>query len=153
MIEVREAEPGDRRETARIARRVNAAIQKVYQVQSSGSKQRFASTKHRQLVATVDGAIIGAAHIAHHGERTHLVGLFVDPDYHGCGVAGHLVEAVAQVARKRGAKRVTLRTVRETGNVHVFEQLGFEVIEEHETDTVQGAGGALLSETSMERLL
>jgi len=152
MIKVREAEPNDRHHTARIARRVKAAIQKVYQVQSNGSKPRRRG-KHQRLVATIDEAIIGTVHLAHRADRTDVVGLFVDPDYHGCGVAGRLVEAVAQVARKGGSKRLMLRTVRETGNVEVFEQLGFEVIEERETADVRGAAGAPLRETLMERLL
>jgi len=153
MIEVREAEPQHRPETARLARRVNEGIRKVYQIQSDLGWRKSGSAERIQLVATLGDAVVGAASLAHRGERTHLLGLYVDPDYKGFGVAGRLVEAVTRLARQRGAKCLTLATLRETGNVPLFERLGFEVVEEHETRIVQGAAGAAMREACMERLL
>jgi len=153
MIEVREAEPQHRPETALLARRVNEGIRKVYQVRSDARWNRSGRRERVQLVATLDEAVIGAASLAHHGQRVHLVGLYVDPNYKGRGVAGRLVEAAAGLARERGARRLTLATMRETGNVPLFERLGFQVVEEHETETVQGAAGTALREAFMERLL
>jgi ribosomal protein S18 acetylase RimI-like enzyme len=55
-------------------------------------------------------------------------GLAVDPDRQGLGIARQLVDAAVAEARRRGARRVTLRVLgHNTGARRVYEHCGFVV--------------------------
>lgn len=63
-----------------------------------------------------------------HAHVQEVAGLGVHPDYYGRGVAGALLQAVAADARRRGARRRTLRVLGH--NVvarRVYERAGLQV--------------------------
>ena len=67
------------------------------------------------LGARLDGTLIGIAHYFFHatvwtGSACHLQDLFVDPSLRGRGVGRALIQAVADVARARGAVRLYWHT-------------------------------------------
>jgi ribosomal protein S18 acetylase RimI-like enzyme len=69
------------------------------------------------LVAVVDGAVAGyvsirpATELQASSHVQHVNGLAVDPALQGRGVGSALVEAAAAEARRRGARRLTLRVL------------------------------------------
>jgi ribosomal protein S18 acetylase RimI-like enzyme len=86
------------------------------------------------LVAVLDGAVAGYVKL---GPPTplesnkHVVtikGLAVDPARQRQGIARALIEAAAEEASKRGARRLTLRVLGpNTGAQVLYESCGFEV--------------------------
>jgi ribosomal protein S18 acetylase RimI-like enzyme len=86
------------------------------------------------LVAERDGVVAGWAKIEHptpfpsSGHVWTITGLAVDPAAQGNGVGRALVEALADEARSRGARRLTLRVFapNETAR-RLYERCGFEV--------------------------
>ena len=86
------------------------------------------------LVAERDGTIVGWAKIEHptpFPSTDHvwtITGLAVDPAAQGAGVGRALVEALADEARARGARRLTLRVFAPNEVARrLYERCGFEV--------------------------
>jgi hypothetical protein len=68
-------------------------------------------------------------------------------------VARCLVDALADIATGASADRLSLYTIRETGNVEVFERLGFAIIAERAAVDVVGETHERLTDVYMERTL
>ena len=64
------------------------------------------------------------------GESIRIIGLGVLAGFRRAGVARALVDSLADLASTLGLKGLVARTVRETGNVAVFERLGFRAVSE-----------------------
>jgi ribosomal protein S18 acetylase RimI-like enzyme len=86
------------------------------------------------LVAEHDGTVAGYVRlgpgfgIPAHRHVLVVDGLAVDPDRRRLGIAGQLVEAAVAEARRRGARKVTLRVLGpNTGARRVYERCGFVV--------------------------
>jgi ribosomal protein S18 acetylase RimI-like enzyme len=86
------------------------------------------------LVAERDGVVVGWAKIEHptpFPASEHvwtITGLAVDPAAQGRGVGRALVEALAEEAEARGARRLTLRVFAPNeGARRLYERCGFEV--------------------------
>jgi ribosomal protein S18 acetylase RimI-like enzyme len=86
------------------------------------------------LVAEHDGVVAGYARLADgfgipaHRHVRVIGGLAVDPDRRRLGIARRLVDAAVAEARRRGARRVTLRVLgHNTAARRVYEQCGFVV--------------------------
>jgi ribosomal protein S18 acetylase RimI-like enzyme len=86
------------------------------------------------LVAERDGVVVGWAKIEHptpFASSDHvwtITGLAVDPAAEGGGVGRALVEALADEARSRGARRLTLRVFAPNERARrLYKRCGFEV--------------------------
>jgi ribosomal protein S18 acetylase RimI-like enzyme len=86
------------------------------------------------LVAEVDGRVGGYGKIEHPTELPasthvwHLTGLAVDPRHEGRGAGRALMEALIELARERGGRRMTLRVFAPNERARrLYEHLGFEV--------------------------
>jgi hypothetical protein len=64
-----------------------------------------------------------------------------------------MVESLAEKASSMGLAKLSLFTVRETGNVPIFEHLGFKVVREEPAQDIESATGSPLREVYMERTL
>ncbi|WP_410570844.1 GNAT family N-acetyltransferase [Amycolatopsis sp. cmx-4-61] len=86
------------------------------------------------LVAEDDGVIAGYVRLGEgfgipaHRHVVVIGGLAVDPDRRRLGIARQLVEAAVAEARRRGARKVTLRVLGpNAGARRVYERCGFVV--------------------------
>ncbi|MEV6824848.1 GNAT family N-acetyltransferase [Amycolatopsis sp. NPDC051102] len=86
------------------------------------------------LVAEQDGVVAGYVRLGEgfgipaHRHVVVIDGLAVDPDRQRLGIAGQLVDAAVAEARRRGARKVTLRVLGpNTGARRVYERCGFVV--------------------------
>ncbi|MBE1494215.1 ribosomal protein S18 acetylase RimI-like enzyme [Amycolatopsis lexingtonensis] len=86
------------------------------------------------LVAEHDDVVAGYVRLAAgfgipaHAHVLVLGGLAVDPDRQGLGIAGRLVDAAAAEARRRGARKLTLRVLGHNAAARrVYERSGFVV--------------------------
>jgi len=78
------------------------------------------------LVATVDGALAGAAMVGHDGHRGAIYYLGVDPERRRLGIGRRLVEAAEAWVRARGVPKINLLVRKENAGVLAFyEALGW----------------------------
>jgi GNAT superfamily N-acetyltransferase len=102
-------------------------------------------------VAECEAGIVGTLQYQEREESLHVKGVAVRTDWRRRGVARKLMEFVAAEARGRGSGRMTLYTVKQTGNVAVFERLGFCAVREEEDAKVKLIGGGVAVDVLMER--
>jgi len=112
MIDIAPLAPGDRAEWEDLARGYKA----FYRTELPDERYRdtwralLAGERVHGLVARIDGQIVGIAHYLFHAQTwgpdaCYLQDLFTAEDARGQGVATALVEAVAEAARARGARK------------------------------------------------
>lgn len=95
-------------------------------------KRRFRDG-HR-LVALFDKTIVGTLQLVWRPRHVFVSGLAVHPDCQRRGVARALIEAVITLAKRRGYAQIKLETIEQTGNVPIFEKLGFQITGSAEPD-------------------
>lgn len=78
-------------------------------------------------MALVDDEIVGAVTIYRDAAALVVSQLAVDPKYRRQGVARQLLRSANDAGEKSGAIELRLNTIQETGNVDIFERLGFTV--------------------------
>jgi len=149
-IKVRKATSEDTTAIDEVGRLAVADLRKVYRPTPSAVKRARAQRTTR-LVAVLDGRIVGTMRYRPEGDRLHLMGPMVHPDFRRRGVARAIVESVATIARTIGAARLSLFTVVETGNVPIFERMGFKVVRTTSAEDVESVCGLALNEAYMER--
>ncbi|MDA2933962.1 GNAT family N-acetyltransferase [Acidobacteria bacterium AH-259-D05] len=74
--------------------------------------------------------VVGSLQYLVEVDRVYVLDLAVDPEYRRQGVARQLIDFVSDTAQNRGYKIVSTRTIKETGNVPIFQKLGFRVVSE-----------------------
>jgi len=88
----------------------------------------------QRLVALINDLIVGIVEYLTAIPCVGVMGLGVHQDFRRLGVARSLFCALEAIAVRKGATRLQLYTVKETGNVDVFKRLGFKVISEQEDE-------------------
>ena len=81
----------------------------------------------KTIVALVNEEIVGAVCVYRDTAALHVSQLAVVPKFRKRGVARALLQAVNEVAIECGAEQLGLNTIQETGNVAIFQRLGFTV--------------------------
>ena len=105
------------------------------------------------LVATKGERVVGTVQLRVEDDRYFVTALSVHPAHRRQGVARALVDAIAKIAGSAGSRCVALHTVKETGNVAVFDRLGFQTVEESEEDFFESDLYDVLTNVYMERPL
>ena len=147
---VREASSEDAIDVSRICQLGITELRRVYRPQFGLTKQSSHKPMKR-LVAITDGKVVGTVQCQLTADRLHLIGLFVHPDYRFKGVARGLVEKSIEIARSTGINRLSLYTIEETGNVTIFERLGFTVVRRSVPLDMESVNGKPITEAYMER--
>lgn len=155
MIEVRASRISDQSAVDNLIRRAFAEHRSVYiptpeararASSDAGTFSRVVAADHRS------GAIVGTLMYRVEANRMHVRGLAVDPSRRRQGIASALIESVVAKARLANLRAVSLFTVLESGNVPIFERLGFHAVN-HSIDesTTLVHGGAHATAVYMER--
>ena len=106
-----------------------------------------------RLVALIDGQIIGTTEYVLKSPCVHVIGLGVLPEFRHRGVARHLLQHMEHIARQHSFSKLSLCTVCQTGNVPIFERLGFTVIKLYPDQRSESVTGEPLTEAYMEKVL
>lgn len=131
-IVVRVANSDDAADAADVFCAAFAALRCVYRPTSeAAARQAERAGEGSRLVAEIAGRIVGTVQFVVHKQHVHLIGLAVHPDFQRMGVAGRMIEAVVARAPTLGRSVVVLDTIKETGNVPLFEKMGFRVVREN----------------------
>jgi GNAT superfamily N-acetyltransferase len=145
---VRPALPADAEAIARVDASGTRTLRAVYRPTPAAiAGGRALRAGCETLVAELDGELVGVVRLRADGDgddTLQLFGLFVDEAHRRRGVARALVAA----ACARNYARIALHTIAETGNVPIFERLGFVTIVEQRADDVVGEGP--LTDVAME---
>jgi len=154
FIVLRNAEPQDTAEATAV---LHAAFERVREIYRPSieilAQQTSQVTKRNQLLAEYHGRIVGTVQYVIREDHTHLIGLAVHPEFQRLGIARALIDKIAEWSKQQRIKKLTLVTVTETGNVSLFERLGFRIVSEKTADWCESDLYDQLHETEMERPL
>jgi GNAT superfamily N-acetyltransferase len=152
-MRIHKATAADELATTRMSASAFAELRRTYvpKVDARARAAASTSTFSRLVVDGDDGAVIGTLLYRTDGDRLHVRGLAVDPDHRRQGVARQLLESVAEIARQEGLRAVSLWTVLQTGNVAIFERLGFSVSRQERNDSMELVAGGPTTDVYMEK--
>jgi ribosomal protein S18 acetylase RimI-like enzyme len=148
---VRVAEPADAAAVSELRCAAFAALRGIYRPVAAAAVCPPEPRPTRTLIAESAETIIGAVTCRAETDRLHLIGLAVDSGWRRRGVARQLISAAEALAREAGLPRLTLYTIRQTGNVAIFERLGFRPLAEEPARNIKSATGQPLIDVFMER--
>ncbi|MFD2111221.1 GNAT family N-acetyltransferase [Thiorhodococcus fuscus] len=100
-------------------------LRRTYQPRASGGRCAVEATG--VLVALNGSALVGTAEYIQKEHHVYLQGIAVHSRYRGQGVCRALVLAAGEIAKRNGLPTLVLCAIEETGNVAIFEKLGFEI--------------------------
>lgn len=157
VIETRIALPNDVDVIRTIRHRSFATLRDTYtpnaDTQSSDSKRSDSmGTRARyEIIAAVVDEFAGVVSATIDGSALRLSGLAVLPEFRRRGIARSLIDHAWRVAVDTNCESLRLFTIRETGNVEIFKQLGFSAVGESLADWCSSDRFNALHETEMER--
>lgn len=151
-IIIREATAGDAEAVTTVARAAFEPLRGIYRPTAEvAARQPERAREGTRLVAEVQGRVAATVQFARHAEHVHVIGLAVHPDYQRRGIARRLLDGIAARAPSLGHRVIVLDTIKETGNVSIFEKLGFRAVGESVTALFESDAFAVLHEVRMER--
>jgi GNAT superfamily N-acetyltransferase len=151
-ITVRTANLEDETEIAEVNRLVTADLRKVYRPTPRANALRSSiDSELVRLVAIVDGRLVGTVQYRLLPSCLSLLGLGVHPDFRRRWVATALIQTLEQIARETSRKIIRLHTVQESGNVTIFERLGFAIESQDPTNLFESDLHSTLHEVAMSK--
>jgi GNAT superfamily N-acetyltransferase len=153
LITVRPATPQDIEAAQEVAALATETLRETYRPIPNPPGDGIGSPVLTRIVAEVEGRIVGTVQYGVKGSRLHVIGLMVHPDHRRKGVARAILESLAGTARDLGTTHLSLYTIRETGNVPIFERMGFAVVREEAAAWAESDRFDALTDVYMERML
>jgi GNAT superfamily N-acetyltransferase len=151
LIVVRRAAPEDTSAAEEVVAIATETLRETYRPKQYGDASAHPALI--RLVAEIEGRIVGTVQYGPKGSRLHIIGLMVHPDHRRKGVARAMIESLAGIARDLGLTHLSLYTIKETGNVPIFERLGFTVLRGETAVWAESDKYDALTDVYMERAL
>lgn len=158
-MQVRDMVAEDHAMVTRIFREATADLRKVYCPKlkrnlKNTEKTKMISASWKRRVIETGNSVLGVVDYCCDQQTIWLQGLAIDRKNRNKGYARQLLDSLEQTATMLGMKRISLKTIRETGNVEFFLHLGYRVVNEHESERFQRVGlGGPVSEVEMIKQL
>lgn len=131
MIKIREAINEDKKGIEEVNKSAISTLRKTYRPNNKALKNKSKlATRLNRIVATMNHAIIGTVEYEIKGNTLSIIGLDVHEQYRRNGVARKLVDYLTNIGKRNSIPFLSLHTIKETGNVSIFEKLGFFVTSE-----------------------
>lgn len=154
MIQIREKAVTDKHRVAEIIDLATADLRRVYRRSTNTGKPGVnAEITPITLVAVEADLIVGVVDYCIEPDSLYIRDLAIHPQYRRRGIARALIQAVEEIAGREGKPKLTLSTIKETGNPQIFTRLGFTVVNDILTETFEGADGQAVTKTDMHRKL
>ena len=151
-LTVRAARADDEVGVTEVDRLATAALRRIYRPTEAARARRAVIASHTQrIVALVGKQVVGVVDYYAAADRLSFLGLGVHPEFLRCGIATALVQEVERIAAATRYASIVLHTVKETGNVRIFERMGYRVESEALTDLFEGIDGRQVSEVVMSK--
>lgn len=135
-----------------VSKQALATLRKFYAPSATAQKIGSKSSSTR-LVALSKDRIIGTVIYEEDGESLYFGGLGVLEDCRRQGVLKILVSHIEQIAKRGNFQKLTCATMIETGNVPIFEKLGFQVVSSEITNKFVSPAGQPVTEVRLEKLI
>jgi predicted N-acetyltransferase YhbS len=153
-IRVRAANEGDIDSVAAVTASALKTLRLTYRPPAAATARREQTASRRQrLVAEIEDQVCGTVEYELKDDSLHLMALAVTSAHRKRGIARRLIEHLAVLAAGAGKPRLSLYTIAQTGNVAVFERLGFQAIREEPAVDLVSETVPALSEVYMVKVL
>ncbi len=151
MITVRDSRPEDAEAVREVEASATATLRAIYRPNEKALRCKQTISRNLcRLVAERDGTVVGTAQYFADGRAMRVIGLGVRGDFRRQGVARAIVAEIAGRAASLGLPSVVTRTVEQTGNVPIFEALGFKVTARCPDEYSESVTGGELTDVSLE---
>ena len=151
MISITVARAEDLAPAKAIAKAAFSELRSVYSPTQTAITNQPKSTAY--VVVKMGQTVVGTSQYFDEGDRIYLFDVAVDANHRRQGIARRLIDFVSDIARSLGYKIVSARTIRETGNVEIFERLGFSVVKEKIAEWCVSDKYPTLHDVYLERLV
>lgn len=146
---VREFQEGEDATRRAIVELGTQELRKTYQPRESGGQCGCKPTGI--LVALNGDVLVGTAEYAKTAQSIYLQGVAVHPAHRGQGVCRALVSKAEEIAQNANVPSLALCAIEETGNVRIFEKLGFQVKRRSVAANHVSPDGGPVTQVDMER--
>ncbi|WP_442507236.1 GNAT family N-acetyltransferase [Novipirellula sp. SH528] len=131
-----------------------APLRTIYRPNSQTVTSRSLRQKDEtRLVAELDQQVVATVQFDSHEGYLHVIGLAVHPHFQQRGIARRLLDWIELHVLSTARTTIVLETIKETGNVLVFEKLGFLIIREGVTNRFESDIYPELHEVKMKRTI
>lgn len=152
MIVVRYADSSEAAITRSIVDEAFVSVREIYTPRSTAVPAHEDDTHEaRLIISLIDDVPVGAALVYVEPRALRISQLAVLPRYRRQGVAGQLILFAGQAACDFGLTELRLNTIQETGNVAIFEKLGFSVANSGEATWCESERFVHLTDVEMVR--
>lgn len=153
MIDIREKTDAD--DVAGIIALATEELRRVYRLAAKVGRPATPEAEHAaiSLVAVEDEAIVGIVEYCEKEDSLYVRGLAVHPHQRRRGIATALIRKVEAIAVREGKAKITLSTIKETGNPMIFAKLGYSIINEAPAAGFEGLEGQSVTKVDMCRPL
>ncbi len=103
------------------------------------------------LVALSDNKVVGTAEYIRKERHIYVQGVAVHPEYRGRGICRALLHHIEEIAKAEGVRVLALCAIEETGNVEIFNNLGFKAINRITAPNHISPIGAPVTQVDMEK--
>ncbi len=133
MIQIREATASDSEKLLILKEHMYRKLDKIHRLSALGlanqarklSNSANAPRKYTVLVALVNEEVVGTVQYYFANGILELFGLSVHEAFRRKGVARELVSHLKKFSQAQNLTAIRLNTMRETGNVPIFQRMGF----------------------------
>lgn len=110
----------------------------------------YRRVQKKQIACEVDGKIVGVMSYEIRKTGLYIFGLLVLKKYRGAGVGRSLINEAKRIARRNKLSCLFIDTIKETGNVPIFESWGFKAFGDEPDDKYESDSHESLSTVKME---
>ncbi len=121
-MKIRPSKPEDCQQISEIVSSATEQLRKIYRPKSSGPHK---INEFSSIVSLANGSITGYVEYKLTESCLYFQGLAVKLEQRNKGIATQLIQYLAKLAKDKDLKSIELATIEETGNVAVFQNIGF----------------------------
>lgn len=150
-MDIREFRQEDSNDLLIIKDQMNRFLRKVYRPTQTGYENRSRIARAlKRIVAISEGKVVGTSQYYFDEKFLRILGLAVREDYRLKGLARSIINHIIDLAKNSGCIALRLSTIKETGNVPIFERIGFKIVGEHQDGLLEGLNGERVTDIEME---
>lgn len=150
-LEIREFRAADDEGVRAVIREAHGFLRKIYQ-RSKADRPAGQEAPFVRLVAMWDG-IVGTVTYERKADSLYFGSLGVLESRRRRGVTRAIVKHLETVASGLGLRKLSCSTVKETGNVAIFEKLGFSVVSSALAARFKSPDGRPVHEVELEKVI